>query len=51
MLGLPITSERLIFRPYNDNDFEFLMSLLSDSEIVRFIGIGKKEIKMVGKIF
>ncbi|MFB4166919.1 GNAT family N-acetyltransferase [Virgibacillus sp. JSM 102003] len=41
MLNLPITSERLFFRPYTDNDFEFLMSLLSDPEVVRFIGNGE----------
>ncbi|WP_254846779.1 GNAT family N-acetyltransferase [Oceanobacillus sojae] len=37
----PITSERLLFRQYHDNDFDFLMSLLSDPEVVRFIGNGE----------
>ncbi len=41
MLSIPITSERLLFRPYRDDDFDFLMSLLSDPEIVKFIGGGK----------
>jgi RimJ/RimL family protein N-acetyltransferase len=50
-LRLPITSERLLFRPYNDDDFEFLMSLLSDPEVVRFIGNGKTRDKNGGKEF
>jgi RimJ/RimL family protein N-acetyltransferase len=50
-LRLPITSERLLFRPYNDYDFEFLMSLLSDPEVVRFIGNGKTRDKNGGKEF
>ncbi|MCT1902910.1 GNAT family N-acetyltransferase [Oceanobacillus sojae] len=37
----PITSERLLFRQYHNNDFVFLMSLLSDPEVVRFIGNGE----------
>ncbi|WP_420855372.1 GNAT family N-acetyltransferase [Virgibacillus indicus] len=48
---MSITSERLLFRPYNDNDFEFLMSLLSDPEVVRFIGDGKTRDKNGGKNF
>lgn len=38
---MKIQSERLLFRPYNDEDFEFLFSLLSDPEMVRFIGNGQ----------
>lgn len=41
VLRLAIISERLVFRPYNDGDFEFLMSLLSDPKVVRYIGNGK----------
>lgn len=48
---MPITSERLLFRPYNDNDFEFLMSLLSDPEVVKFIGNGKTKDINSGKDF
>jgi RimJ/RimL family protein N-acetyltransferase len=51
MIGLPITTDRLIFRPYNDDDFEFLMSLLSDPEVVRFIGNGKTRDEIGGKKF
>ncbi|MFZ3580190.1 GNAT family N-acetyltransferase [Virgibacillus sp. DJP39] len=36
-----IETERLFFRQYTDSDFEFLSSLLSDPEMVRFIGNGK----------
>lgn len=36
-----LTSERLLFRPYDDHDLAFLHSLLSDPEEVRFIGNGK----------
>ncbi|WP_100488322.1 GNAT family N-acetyltransferase [Sporolactobacillus pectinivorans] len=36
-----LTSERLHFRQYNDNDLDFLLSLLSDPQEVRFIGSGK----------
>ncbi|WP_245837253.1 GNAT family N-acetyltransferase [Virgibacillus phasianinus] len=48
MNKLPIVSERLLFRPYNDNDFDFIMSLLSDPEVVRFIGNGKTRDKAEG---
>ncbi|MGY0694550.1 GNAT family N-acetyltransferase [Virgibacillus sp. FSP13] len=48
---MPIISERLLFRPYNDDDFEFLMSLLSDPEVVRFIGNGKTKDKNGGNDF
>lgn len=41
LIRLPITSKRLLFRRYNDDDFNFLMSLLSDPEVVRFIGNGE----------
>lgn len=47
----PIISERLLFRQYNDDDFNFLMSLLSDSEVVRFIGNGKTRDENKGKEF
>lgn len=36
-----LTSERLHFRQYSDNDLDFLLSLLSDPQEVRFIGSGK----------
>lgn len=48
---MPITSERLLFRPYNDDDFDFLMSLLSDPEMVRFIGNGHTRDKSGGRSF
>lgn len=35
-----IQSERLVFRPYTDEDFGFLVTLLSDPEMMRFIGNG-----------
>lgn len=35
------TSERLLFRPYDNHDLMFLHSLLSDPEEVRFIGNGR----------
>ncbi|MFC7393358.1 GNAT family N-acetyltransferase [Scopulibacillus cellulosilyticus] len=46
-----IASERLLFRSYNDDDFDFLMSLLSDPEMVRFIGNGKTRDKNGGEKF
>ena len=48
---MTIISERLVFRPYNDDDFEFLMSLLSDPEVVRYIGNGKTRDRNGGKDF
>ncbi|WP_335808450.1 GNAT family N-acetyltransferase [Halobacillus litoralis] len=33
-------TRRLKFRKYNDEDFEYLFSLLSDPEMVRYIGDG-----------
>lgn len=48
---MPINSERLLFRPYNDNDFDFLMFLLSDPEMVRFIGNGRTRDRNGGKDF
>ncbi|MGP4108928.1 GNAT family N-acetyltransferase [Virgibacillus sp. L01] len=48
---MPIASERLLFRPYNDNDFKFLMSLLSDPEVMRFIGDGETKDTDSGKDF
>ncbi len=38
---LVLESERLLFRRYQDEDFEFLASLLSDPEMIRFIGNGQ----------
>lgn len=38
---MKIKSERLNFRKYNDDDFDYLFSLLSDPEMVRYIGEGK----------
>ncbi|SFA94730.1 Protein N-acetyltransferase, RimJ/RimL family [Lentibacillus halodurans] len=35
------STERLLFRSYQDDDFSFLMSLLADREVVRFIGDGQ----------
>lgn len=35
-----LQTNRLTFRPYHDNDFPFLQSLLQDPEVVRFIGNG-----------
>lgn len=46
-----ITSERLLFRQYHDDDFDFLMSLLSDPEVVRFIGNGETRDENGGNIF
>ncbi|MDQ0429301.1 ribosomal-protein-alanine N-acetyltransferase [Planomicrobium stackebrandtii] len=34
-------SDRLEFRPYKDEDFHFLWSLLSDPEMIRYIGKGQ----------
>lgn len=36
-----LQSDRLEFRPYRDEDFHFLWSLLSDAEIIRYIGKGQ----------
>ncbi|MBT2217662.1 GNAT family N-acetyltransferase [Virgibacillus dakarensis] len=36
-----IDSERFFFRPYCDNDFMFLISLLQDPEMMRYIGNGQ----------
>ncbi len=38
---MPIESKRLKFRLYRDEDFDFLVSMLSDPEMVRFIGNGQ----------
>ena len=48
---MAIESSRLIFRQYNDDDFEFLYSLLSDPEMVKYIGLGKTRDKEGTKIF
>lgn len=39
--GGTIKTARLEFRKYQDEDFDFLCSLLSDPEVVRFIGNGQ----------
>lgn len=36
-----LQSDRLEFRPYRDEDFHFLWSLLSDPEMIRYIGKGQ----------
>lgn len=46
-----ICTERLCFHPYQDTDFPFLMSLLSDPEVVRFIGNGKTRDSQGGRDF
>lgn len=51
MIRLAITSERMLFRQYNDDDFDFLMSLLSDPEVVKFIGNGETRDENSGKEF
>ncbi|MDN7245358.1 GNAT family N-acetyltransferase [Planococcus shenhongbingii] len=38
---MKIETARLEFRQYRDEDFNFLYSLLSDPEVVRFIGNGQ----------
>ncbi|MEW9502794.1 GNAT family N-acetyltransferase [Jeotgalibacillus marinus] len=48
---MKLHSERLLFRPYNDKDFEFIVSLLSDPEMVRFIGNGQIRDRNGAKIF
>ncbi|KHE66894.1 GNAT family N-acetyltransferase [Halobacillus sp. BBL2006] len=48
---MPLISERLYFRPYKDDDFEFLMSMLSDREMVSFIGDGEPKDRDGGKDF
>ena len=48
---MAIESARLIFRQYNDDDFEFLFSLLSDPEMVKYIGLGKTRDKEGTKKF
>jgi RimJ/RimL family protein N-acetyltransferase len=46
-----MSSERLAFRAYTDEDFEFLMALLSDPQMVKFIGSGKTRDRQGGKDF
>ncbi len=46
-----IETERLLLRPYNDNDFEFLVSLLTNPEMVRFIGNGQTRDRAGAKEF
>lgn len=38
---MEILSERLLLRPYNDNDLDFLESLLTNPNIMRYIGNGQ----------
>ncbi|TWT13220.1 GNAT family N-acetyltransferase [Planomicrobium sp. CPCC 101079] len=38
---MTIQTARLLMRPYQDEDFDFLCSLFSDPEVVRFIGNGQ----------
>ncbi|RFU67036.1 GNAT family N-acetyltransferase [Bacillus sp. V59.32b] len=38
---MTILSERLYFQPYEEKDFEFLFSLLSDPKMVQYIGNGQ----------
>jgi len=38
---MKIQTERLDFRFYRDEDFEFLYSMLSDPDVVRYIGNGQ----------
>ncbi|SDN94319.1 Protein N-acetyltransferase, RimJ/RimL family [Psychrobacillus sp. OK028] len=38
---MKLTSQRLIFRFYEPEDFDFLYSMLNDSEMVKYIGNGK----------
>ena len=37
---MTITSDRLLFRPYTDKDFEFLYSMTADPLMMRYIGGG-----------
>ncbi|MGM9986199.1 MAG: GNAT family N-acetyltransferase [Bacillaceae bacterium] len=48
---MAIHSERLLFRPYEDDDFEFLVSLLSNPEMMRFIGNGNTRDRNGAKAF
>ncbi|MCG1008812.1 GNAT family N-acetyltransferase [Salinicoccus sp. ID82-1] len=38
---MKIESKRLKFRRYKNDDFDFLLSLLTDAEMVRYIGEGR----------
>ncbi|PSL40147.1 RimJ/RimL family protein N-acetyltransferase [Planomicrobium soli] len=42
---MTIQTARLVMRPYQDEDFEFLCSLFSDPEVVRFVGNGQTRSK------
>ena len=48
---MQIACKRLKFHPYTDNDFGFLMSLLEDPEMVKFIGGGKTRDSREGREF
>ncbi|RIW34006.1 N-acetyltransferase [Bacillus salacetis] len=48
---MSIQSERLTFRPYTEEDFDFLMALLADPEVVKFIGSGKVRDEQGGRDF
>ena len=37
---MELTSERLVFRLYNYNDLDFLISMLKDPEMMQYIGNG-----------
>jgi len=36
-----LETERLMLRPFRDNDLEHLLALWNDAEVMRFIGSGK----------
>lgn len=48
---MPIESERLVFRKYNNFDFEFLFSLMDDPVMVQYIGEGKTRTREETQIF
>ncbi|MGM0867341.1 MAG: GNAT family N-acetyltransferase [Bacillota bacterium] len=48
---MQIKSQRLNFRKYNDADFDYLFSLLSDPEMVRYIGEGQSRDREETKAF
>ena len=48
---MTMESDRLLFRPYTEEYFEFLFSLLSDPLMVRFIGNGRTRNKVAARQF
>ncbi|MFF2754708.1 GNAT family N-acetyltransferase [Psychrobacillus sp. NPDC058041] len=48
---MEFTSERLLYRSYTQADFEFLFSMLSDPEMVRYIGSGNIRDEQGAKAF